>query len=120
MEIDFKVIKLVEQIVYRSLMINQRHQNTVFFNFSGHVNWFEISIFLEGWKEGKNPDLEEKISFNIDDNISERLINISNYLKKIGFEDEEGDVVAEEDFDVFQLIDEERNLDNYRENKEEK
>lgn len=114
MEIDFKVIKLVEQIVYCSLMINQRHQNTVFFSFLGHVNCFEISIFLDGWKDGRHPDLEERISFELDDDAYERLIHIAKYLKKIGFEDEEEYVEAdEEDFDIFQLIDEEKDLDHY-------
>ena len=114
MEIDFKVIKIVERIAYLALMMNQKHQNTVFFSFSGHVNWFSISIYLDGWKEGIRPDFEEQISFELDDDAYERLIHIAKYLKKIGFEDEEEYVEAdEEDFDIFQLIDEEKDLDHY-------
>ena len=114
MEIDFKVIKIVERIAYLALMMNQKHQNTVFFSFSGHVNWFSISIYLDGWKEGIRPDFEEQISFELDDDAYERLINVAKYLKKIGFEDEEEYVEADdEDFDIFQLIDEEKDLDHY-------
>lgn len=114
MEIDFKVVKIVEKIVYLALTMNQRHQNTVFFSFSGHVNWFSISVFLDGWKEGRSPDLEEQISFELDDDAYERLINIAKYLKKIGFEDEEEYVEADdEEFDIFKLIDEENDLDHY-------
>lgn len=114
MEIDFKLIKQIEKIIRIALMINQKHVNTVFFNFSGHVNWFEVSVFLNGWKEGKNADFEERISLDYDDNIYERLENVSNYLKKIGFEDEEEYVEPDdEDFDIFELIDEEKDLDHY-------
>lgn len=114
MEIDFKLIKQIEKIIRIALMINQKHVNTVFINFSGHVNWFEVSVFLNGWKEGKNADFEERISLDYDDNIYERLENVSNYLKKIGFEDEEEYVEPDdEDFDIFELIDEEKDLDHY-------
>ena len=114
MEIDFKVIKIVERIAYLALMMNQKHQNTVFFSFSGHVNWFSISIYLDGWKEGIRPDFEAQISFELDDDAYERLINVAKYLKKIGFEDEEEYVEADDDdFDIFQLIDEEKDLDHY-------
>ncbi len=115
MEIDFKLIKQIEKIIRIALMINQKHVNTVFFNFSGHVNWFEVFVFLNGWKEGKNADFEERISLDYDDNIYERLENVSNYLKKIGFEDEEEYVEPDddEDFDIFELIDEEKDLDHY-------
>lgn len=114
MEIDFKVIKIVERIAYLALMMNQKHQNTVFFSFSGHVNWFSISIYLDGWKEEIRPDFEEQISFELDDDAYERLINVAKYLKKIGFEDEEEYVEADDDdFDIFQLIDEEKDLDHY-------
>ena len=120
MEIDYKVIKIVEKIVRLALMMNQRQQNTVFFSFSGHVNWFSISIFLDGWKEGRHPDLEEQISFNLDKNAYKRLINISNYLKKIGFEDDEEYIEADDDdFNIFELINEECDLDHYWETSDE-
>lgn len=114
MEIDFKLIKLVENVIRIALMINQRQKNTVFFGFRGHVNWFEISVFLDGWKEDKRANFEERISFSIDDDCYERLENVLKYLKEFGFEDEEEYVGADdEDFDIFQLIDEENDLDHY-------
>lgn len=119
MGIEFKIIKLVEEVIHIALMINQRQKNTVFFSFSGHVNWFEISVFLDGWKEYKYADFEEKISFDTDEFIYERLLNIASYLRKIGFEDEEDIENKDEDFDIFQLIDEEQKLDSYWENKKE-
>ena len=31
---------------------------TVFFNFSGHVNWLEIQIHADGWRSGQLADKE--------------------------------------------------------------
>lgn len=47
--------------------IQERGKYTVFYEFSGHVNWFDIKIYIGEWKRKKKPifDIEYRIKRDI-------------------------------------------------------
>lgn len=43
-------------IINLALKINNEKENTIFFNYSGHVKLFEIEIYYDGWEKDKGAD----------------------------------------------------------------
>ena len=50
--------ELIQKIMLKAYEVNKNTEHTVFVNFVGHVNWFEMQICLTGWKENLSPDIE--------------------------------------------------------------
>lgn len=50
--------ELIQKIMLKAYEVNKNTEHTVFVNFVGHVNWFEMQICLNGWKENLSPDIE--------------------------------------------------------------
>ena len=49
--------ELLQKIMLKAYEINKNREHTVFYSFSGHVNWFEIMISLKGWEENNDFDI---------------------------------------------------------------
>lgn len=49
--------ELLQKIILKAHEINQNTKHTVFYSFSGHVNWFEIMISLKGWEQDNEFDI---------------------------------------------------------------
>ena len=45
----------------------------------GHVNWFQIHVYLNGWKENSNPDI--KIETYLDEKFA--IENLQYMLNKL-------------------------------------
>lgn len=49
--------ELLQKIILKAHEINKNAKHTVFYSFSGHVNWFEIMISLKGWEQNNDFDI---------------------------------------------------------------
>ena len=71
--------ELLQKIILKAYEVNEKTEHTVFVNFMGHVNSFEVQICLNGWVGDKSPDirletyLEKKIAIE----------NLKNMLDKL-------------------------------------
>lgn len=77
--------ELLQKIMLKAYEINNNTEHTVFVNFMGHVNWFQINIHLNGWKKNLSPDikietyLEEKMAI---ENLQYMLIKLEELEEK--------------------------------------
>ena len=57
------IMHKVLQIAMYAMLANRSNlgEPTIFFDFSGHVNWFEVRIFRNGWRISANPDVRYEI-----------------------------------------------------------
>ena len=53
--------KLLQKIISKAYEINENTVHTVFVDFSGHVELFEIKVYLNGWKEYKEVDIKLEV-----------------------------------------------------------
>ena len=77
--------ELILQIIKKSLEINSREKNTVFINYYGHVNAFEIRIHLKRWEKNESPNYSRTIfmdNHNTENNERD-LREVLEYLNKI-------------------------------------
>lgn len=71
-ELQEDIKELLQKIIVKAYEVNKNTNHTVFVRFSGHVNWLEVKIFLNGWKEDADEDISYTISLRRD-NIVEQL-----------------------------------------------
>lgn len=106
-----KELMLILKIWKTTQMINSRDANTVFIYFSGHVNLFSVHVHTKGWKVDEFPDYAENVYLNQSDTV-QKLQKIIKDLKSMGLEEDKEYVPKDEDeFDIFELIEEEKALD---------
>lgn len=74
--------ELILEIVKKSLEINTRKKNTIFFEYFGHVNMFKIDIDLKGWAASIEADFKSEIYMDLlkEEEIIEKLKEVLNYL----------------------------------------
>ena len=53
--------ELLQKIILKAYNINENTEHTVFVDFSGHVESFEIKVYLNGWKEYKKVDIKLEV-----------------------------------------------------------
>jgi hypothetical protein len=58
--------KLIGEIVALAVIVNEKTPATVFIDFSGHVEWIDITIHRNGWKENQRAEISETIHVNKD------------------------------------------------------
>lgn len=76
--------ELILEIMKTALEKNSRKKNTIWVDFSGHVNWLDIRICTEGYDNNEIPDWIKTIRLYAD-NVEEELQETLDYLK--GLED---------------------------------
>lgn len=54
--LDIRIRLKILEIINLSLEKNNEEKNTIFFNFMGHCEIFEVSIHSKGWKNGVGAD----------------------------------------------------------------
>jgi len=60
------IAEVIGYISRISCLINMQGKHHVFINDSGHVENFEVSLFLGGWKSMADPTLKQSISYSDD------------------------------------------------------
>lgn len=112
-----KKFMLILKIVLLGLRINSRERNTIFISYYGHVDLLRVDVHTEGWEKNIYPDYTKEVYLASED-VEKELRLIIGELKAIGIEEEEEYVPKDEnEFDIFELINEERNLDEAWEEK---
>ena len=51
---------LLQKIILKAYEITKNTKHDVFVNFSGHVNWLDVTIYINGWKEIEDPDIKKR------------------------------------------------------------
>lgn len=74
--------ELLQKIILKAYKVNENTEHTVFVDFSGHVKWIEINIYLNGWKKNKEKDIE-LIAYLYEDKAIEQLKNILKKLEEL-------------------------------------
>lgn len=59
-----KIIELLELC----MEINEETKHDVFFSYSPHVKWIDVSYYLNGWEKYKDATLFQRIDVNSKDN----------------------------------------------------
>lgn len=88
MEMESELIKeKMLKIAELCLDISSREKNTLFFNYSGHVETLSLDYFKSGWKPMTCGDVQFRIPIGADyltqDEKLEKLNEIIVFLKKI-------------------------------------
>lgn len=74
--------ELLQKIMLKAYEVNKNTEHTVFVDFMGHVNWFQMHVHLNGWKENSNPDI--KIETYLDEKFAiENLQYMSDKLEEL-------------------------------------
>lgn len=73
--------ELILEIMKIALEKNQENKNTIFVNFSGHVNALHIYVYKSGWESGLDADYQKNVYINIDEDCVKSLTEILDYLK---------------------------------------
>jgi outer membrane protein assembly factor BamD (BamD/ComL family) len=79
--------ELILEIMKTALEKNQENKNTIFIDYSGHVQLLNIQVYLNGWKDYKQANYTKDLYMSIHpekENIEE-LSKILEFLK--GLED---------------------------------
>lgn len=79
--------ELILEIMKTALEKNQENKNTIFIDYSGHVQALSIKVYLNGWKEDNNANYTKDLfmcNYSEKENIEE-LSKILEFLK--GLED---------------------------------
>lgn len=71
--------KLLQKIILKAYKVNQKTRHTVFLDFMGHVNHFELRVYLNGWREDEEPDI--KYDTYLDEKMA--MENLEKMLKKL-------------------------------------
>ena len=71
--------ELIQKIMLKAYEVNKNTEHTVFVDFMGHVNWFQVQVYLNGWKENSNPDI--KIETYLDEKFA--IENLQYMLNKL-------------------------------------
>ena len=50
--------ELIQKIMLKAYEVNNHTKHNVFVEFLGHVNWFNVRIHINGWKEYSEPDIK--------------------------------------------------------------
>lgn len=74
--------ELILEIMKLALEKNSRKKNTIFVDFSGHVEWLEIMVFEQGWKADGRPNFKVRVDLN-EETAKKELQSIIEYLKQI-------------------------------------
>lgn len=53
--------ELIQKIMLKAYLVNKNTKHTVFLNFSGHVEWLEMQIYINGWEEGEKFGIEMRV-----------------------------------------------------------
>lgn len=71
--------ELIQKIILKAYKVNKNTEHIVFVDFMGHVNCFQIHLYLNGWKENSNPDI--KIETYLDEKFATE--NLQYMLDKL-------------------------------------
>lgn len=71
--------ELLQKIILKAYEVNKNTEHTVFVDFMEHVNWFQVCVHLNGWKENSNPDI--KIETYLDEKFA--IENLQYMLNKL-------------------------------------
>ena len=71
--------ELIQKIILKAYEVNKNTEHTVFVDFMGYVNCFQIYVYLNGWKENSNPDI--KIETYLDEKFA--IENLQYMLNKL-------------------------------------
>ena len=71
--------ELIQKIILKAYKVNKNTEHIVFVDFIGHVNCFQIHLYLNGWKENSNPDI--KIETYLDEKFATE--NLQYMLDKL-------------------------------------
>lgn len=81
-----KKLELVQRILKQALEISTNTSIDVFVDYASHVKSISVKVFLKGWCNQNNPDLNESIYIDndyIEPECIEKLKEIEKYLKNI-------------------------------------
>ena len=85
-----KMLKIAELC----LDINSREKNTLFFNYSGHVETLSVDYYKSGWKPMASGNVQFRIAIEADyltqDEKLEKLNEIIAFLENIKYKIERG------------------------------
>lgn len=71
--------ELIQKIMLKAHEVNKNTEHAVFAEFMGHVNWVQVRVYLNGWKENSNPDI--KIETCLDEKFA--IENLQYMLNKL-------------------------------------
>ena len=75
---------LCGEITALAVLITNNSETDVFVKFSGHVKYFEVDIYLNGWKPNSSADTEDVINLKDKPNrVIKNLKTIKHYLIKL-------------------------------------
>lgn len=72
---------LLQKIIAKAYEVNEYTDHTIFLDFSGHVKWLQVKIYIKGWKE-KYPDIKKRAYLYNNDAIKQ-LEDILQELENI-------------------------------------
>ena len=78
-EIKEKVMKIMDLALIKS----EKNKNTIFLDFSGHVEWLEISIYKDGWENSTEVFFKKRIKI-YKKNIFEELDETIKKIRGVG------------------------------------
>ena len=74
--------ELIVEIMKVALEKSHREKNTIFINFSGHVEWFDIEVYKNGWYMGATESFSNSVKLN-KENVEQELQKTLSYLKSL-------------------------------------
>lgn len=80
-----KELELVRSILTQAIEISSTSVIDVFVNYSGHVDYIGIQVYLQGWNVDIKADYKEDIWFGIDkkEHCYKQLKEAREYLKTL-------------------------------------
>lgn len=73
----------IAQLAALAYRVTQRGKHHVFISYSGHVNKFEVEVFLGGWKSGLSANYAWHLWINTDKKQFRTLAEIRAKLNKL-------------------------------------
>lgn len=84
-EKNIEIFKLIGEITALASIINTSTEATVFINFSGHVQLFEIKIYSYGWDSNKDADVIQGVYIDYEGSLK-KLKKAKQRLVKMALE----------------------------------
>lgn len=79
--------ELIQKLFIKAYQINEKTRHTVFFEYIGHVNWIQISVYVNGWKD--TSDADTKVIIDLKNDKKEVISKLIKVYEKLDVLEEE-------------------------------
>lgn len=69
---------MLGQILKLACKVNAEKKATIFLNFSGHVDWLELKVFVNGWSMNADADIYETTYVSNNESLEKMLSILKN------------------------------------------